>query len=58
MPELKKYGTCRSYFSGYQKRNFGKTGRENMLSMLDYSQHISKESMYNTPPVFLFMPLC
>ncbi len=23
-----------------------------MLSMLDYSQHISKESMYNTPPVF------
>jgi phosphoserine aminotransferase len=57
MLELKKYGTCRSYFGGDQKRNFGKTGRENMLSMLDYSQHISKESMYNTPPVFPFMLL-
>lgn len=35
-----------------KKEILGKTGRENMLSMLDYSQHISKESMYNTPPVF------
>ena len=29
----------------------GKTGRT-IPSMLDYQQHISKESMYNTPPVF------
>lgn len=29
----------------------GKTGR-NIPAMLDYSQHIAKESMYNTPPVF------
>jgi phosphoserine aminotransferase len=29
----------------------GKTGR-NMLSMLDYRQHIKGGSMYNTPPVF------
>lgn len=29
----------------------GKTGRY-IPSMLDYQQHISKESMYNTPPVF------
>jgi phosphoserine aminotransferase len=29
----------------------GKTGR-NMLSMLDYKQHIKGGSMYNTPPVF------
>lgn len=29
----------------------GKTGRH-IPSMLDYQQHISKESMYNTPPVF------
>lgn len=35
-----------------KKEILGKTGRENMLSILDYSQHISKESMYNTPPVF------
>ncbi|WP_312994574.1 3-phosphoserine/phosphohydroxythreonine transaminase [Chryseobacterium flavum] len=35
-----------------KKEILGKTGRENMLSMLDYSQHINKESMYNTPPVF------
>ncbi len=35
-----------------RKEILGKTGRENMLSMLDYSQHIAKESMYNTPPVF------
>ena len=29
----------------------GKTGRI-IPSMLDYQQHVSKESMYNTPPVF------
>ncbi|MGH2664814.1 3-phosphoserine/phosphohydroxythreonine transaminase [Flavobacterium sp.] len=29
----------------------GKTGRH-IPSMLDYQQHITKESMYNTPPVF------
>ena len=29
----------------------GKTGRH-IPSMLDYQQHIAKESMYNTPPVF------
>lgn len=29
----------------------GKTGRY-IPSMLDYQQHIAKESMYNTPPVF------
>lgn len=29
----------------------GKTGRT-IPSMLDYQQHIEKESMYNTPPVF------
>ena len=29
----------------------GKTGRT-IPSMLDYLQHIAKESMYNTPPVF------
>lgn len=29
----------------------GKTGRT-IPSMLDYQQHVSKESMYNTPPVF------
>jgi len=29
----------------------GKTGR-NIPAMLDYQQHIAKESMYNTPPVF------
>jgi len=35
-----------------KKEILGKTGRENMFSILDYSQHIAKESMYNTPPVF------
>ena len=29
----------------------GKTGRS-IPAMLDYQQHITKESMYNTPPVF------
>ncbi|WP_159799084.1 3-phosphoserine/phosphohydroxythreonine transaminase [Flavobacterium sp. MK4S-17] len=29
----------------------GKTGRE-IPGILDYAQHIAKESMYNTPPVF------
>lgn len=29
----------------------GKTGRK-IPTMLDYQQHIAKESMYNTPPVF------
>lgn len=29
----------------------GKSGR-NIPAMLDYNQHIDKESMYNTPPVF------
>lgn len=29
----------------------GKTGRT-IPSILDYQQHVSKESMYNTPPVF------
>lgn len=35
-----------------KKEILGKTGRENMFSMLDYQKHIDKESMYNTPPVF------
>ncbi|WP_407402575.1 3-phosphoserine/phosphohydroxythreonine transaminase [Chryseobacterium sp.] len=35
-----------------KKSILGKTGRENMPSYFDYSLHIDKESMYNTPPVF------
>lgn len=35
-----------------KKDILGKTSRENMLSIWDYSKHIEKESMYNTPPVF------
>jgi phosphoserine aminotransferase len=35
-----------------KKDILGKTGRENMPSYFDYEQHINKESMYNTPPVF------
>lgn len=31
--------------------SLGKTGK-NIPNMLNYQQHISKESMYNTPPVF------
>ncbi|MCL9770879.1 3-phosphoserine/phosphohydroxythreonine transaminase [Flavobacterium sp. HXWNR69] len=34
-----------------KKEILGKTGRT-IPSMLDYQQHVSKESMYNTPPVF------
>ena len=34
-----------------KKDILGKTGRD-IPSMLDYSLHIAKESMYNTPPVF------
>ncbi len=34
-----------------KKEILGKTGRD-IPSMLDYSLHISKESMLNTPPVF------
>lgn len=34
-----------------KKDILGKTGRD-IPSYLDYSQHIAKESMYNTPPVF------
>ena len=34
-----------------KKEILGKTGRD-IPSMLDYSLHIAKESMYNTPPVF------
>ncbi len=34
-----------------KKSILGKTGRD-IPSILDYEQHISKESMYNTPPVF------
>ena len=34
-----------------KKEILGKTGRDTP-SMLDYSLHIAKESMYNTPPVF------
>lgn len=34
-----------------KKEILGKTGRD-IPSILDYSQHIAKESMYNTPPVF------
>ena len=26
--------------------------------MLDYNTHISKDSMFNTPPVFMYMFLC
>lgn len=34
-----------------KKEILGKTGRD-IPSILDYSQHVAKESMYNTPPVF------
>ena len=34
-----------------KKEILGKTGRT-IPNMLDYQQHIDKESMYNTPPVF------
>ena len=34
-----------------KKKILGKSGRD-IPSILDYSQHIAKESMYNTPPVF------
>ncbi len=34
-----------------KKEILGKSGRD-IPSILDYSQHIAKESMYNTPPVF------
>ncbi len=34
-----------------KKSILGQTGRD-IPSILDYEQHISKESMYNTPPVF------
>ncbi|WP_417428878.1 3-phosphoserine/phosphohydroxythreonine transaminase [Halpernia sp.] len=34
-----------------KKEILGKTGRD-IPSMLDYSLHIAKESMFNTPPVF------
>ena len=34
-----------------KKEILGNTGRD-IPSMLDYSLHIAKESMYNTPPVF------
>lgn len=34
-----------------KKSILGKTGRD-IPSYLDYAQHISKESMFNTPPVF------
>lgn len=34
-----------------KKSILGKSGRD-IPSILDYEQHISKESMYNTPPVF------
>lgn len=34
-----------------RKEILGKSGRD-IPSILDYSQHIAKESMYNTPPVF------
>ena len=34
-----------------KKEILGQSGRD-IPSILDYSQHIAKESMYNTPPVF------
>lgn len=34
------------------KNLLGKTGRENTPTYFDYQQHIAKESMLNTPPVF------
>lgn len=34
-----------------KKAILGKTGRD-LLSIMDYSKHIEKESMFNTPPVF------
>lgn len=34
------------------KNLLGKTGRENIPTYFDYQQHIAKESMLNTPPVF------
>jgi phosphoserine aminotransferase len=36
------------------KRILGKSGRS-IPSILDYEKHIKAESMYNTPPVFLYM---
>ena len=40
-------------FSRFKKSDeiLGKTGR-NIPTMLDYNTHISKDSMFNTPPVF------
>lgn len=47
----KNMGPAGSTMVAVREDMLGKTGR-NMLSMLDYRQHIKGESMYNTPPVF------
>jgi phosphoserine aminotransferase len=47
----KNMGPAGATMIAVKEEMLGKTGRE-MLSMLDYSQHIKGGSMYNTPPVF------
>ena len=47
----KNMGPAGSTLVVVKKEILGKTGRD-IPSMLDYSLHIAKESMYNTPPVF------
>jgi len=47
----KNLGPAGSTLYIVKKELLGKTGR-NIPSMLDLSVHISKESMFNTPPVF------
>lgn len=47
----KNMGPAGSTLVVVKEEILGKTGRH-IPSMLDYQQHIAKESMYNTPPVF------
>jgi phosphoserine aminotransferase len=47
----KNMGPAGATMIAVKEELLGKTGR-NMLSMLDYRQHIKGGSMYNTPPVF------
>ena len=47
----KNMGPAGSTLVVVKKEILGQTGRDKP-SMLDYSLHIGKESMYNTPPVF------
>lgn len=51
MQVLKKYGTSWNNSCSGKKEILGKSGRV-IPSYLDYAQHVAKESMFNTPPVF------